>query len=185
MKRFLNSIALGLAVTAITSCTKVDNYNAPDQTLQGTVTDSGTGQAIQGEIGDGANSTRIKLLETSWSSNPTAQYLGVHQDGTYINTKIFKTTYKMTAECLFVLMVQTSPSVDHSQTVVVNGGTTTVNFSVEPLLRLTWVGQPVINADGTLSVQVKVTRGTNNDLFQQGVTDIWLFVNPSQYVGNN
>lgn len=185
MKRSIYSIALGLAIIAISSCTKVDNYDGPDQTLQGTVTDNSTGQSIQGEIGDGANSTRIKLLETSWSANPTAQYLGVHQDGTYINTKIFKATYKMTAEGPFVPMVQTSPVVDQSQTVNVNGGTTTVNFSVEPLLRLAWVGQPVINADGTLSVQVKVTRGTTNALFQQAVTEIWLFVNPSQYVGNN
>jgi hypothetical protein len=185
MKRLISNIALGLAIIAASSCTKVDNYNAPDQTLQGSIIDAANGQHIQGEIGDGANSNRIKLLEVSYNSNPTPQYLGVHQDGTYINTKVFAATYKMTAEGPFVPMVQTSPVVDQSQTLDVKGGTTNVDFKVEPLLRVEWVGSPVLNANGTITVQVKVTRGTANTLFQNNITDISLFVNSSVYVGNN
>jgi hypothetical protein len=48
-----------------------------------------------------------------------------------------------------------------------------------------WVGEPVINANGTVSVQVKVTRGTSNAAFQQNVTNLSLFVSPFEYVGNN
>jgi len=185
MKRVLKHIALGLIIVTAASCTKTDNYKAPDQTLQGTITDVGNGQNVQGEIGDAANSSRIKLLEISYSSNPTPQYLGVMQDGTYVNTKIFAATYKISAEGAFVPMVQTTPVVDQSQTVVVKGGTTAVNFQVEPLLRVSWVGTPVLNANGTITVQVTVTRGTTNALFQNNITDVSLFVNTSEYVGNN
>jgi hypothetical protein len=185
MKRILNHITLGLSIIVAASCTKIDNYPGPDQTLQGSITDAGNGQRIQGEIGDAANSSRIKLLETSWSDNPTPQYLGVKQDGTYTNTKIFAATYKISAEGAFVPMVQTTPVVDQSQNVEVKGGTTTVDFKVEPMLRVDWVGNPVLNSNGTITVQVKVTRGTANALFQNNITDISLFVNTSQYVGNN
>lgn len=185
MKRILNYIALGLFIISAASCTKTDNYDGPDQTLQGSITDTGTGQPVQGEIGDGANSSRIKLLEISWSANPTPQYLGVKQDGTYINTKIFAATYKISAEGAFVPMVQTTPAVDQSQTLDVKSGTTNVDFKVEPLLRVDWVGTPTLNANGTITVQVKVTRGTANALFQNNITDVSLFVNTSQYVGNN
>jgi hypothetical protein len=185
MKRIFNYIALGLLVISAASCTKTDNYDGPDQTLQGSITDVSTGQRVQGEIGDNANSNRIKLLEISWSANPTPQYLGVKQDGSYVNTKVFKGTYKITAEGPFVPMVQTSPVVDQTQTVEVQGGTTNVDFKVEPMLRVEWVGTPVLNANGTITVQAKFSRGTANALFQNNITDIAVFVNTSQYVGNN
>jgi hypothetical protein len=187
MKRILYYIAFGLAAVTAGSCTKTDNYPAPDQVLQGTITDLATGQNIQSEVsGDNGSGTRIKLLETSWSSNPTPLYLATKQDGTYINTKVFAATYKISAEGAFVPLVQTGATpVDQSQTVEVKGGTTTVNFKVEPFLRVEWVGSPVLNANGTITVQVKVTRGTANAAFQNNISDITLFVNSSPYVGNN
>lgn len=181
MKSLLNNIALGLAIIAASSCTKLDNYKAPDQTIQGTITDA-SGAPLQSESGV---TTRIKLLESSYSDNPTPQYLAVHQDGTFINTKLFAATYKVTAEGPFVPMVQTSPAVDQTQTVELKGGTTTVNFKVEPLLKVEWVSGPTVNADKTITAQVKISRGTPNPLFQNNITDVTLFINTSQYVGNN
>lgn len=184
MKRTFYSIALGLVVIMAGSCKKFDNYDAPDQTLQGRIIDANTGKNVQSEVsGDNGSGTRIKLLEISWSDNPTPLYLATKQDGTYTNTKVFAATYKMSAEGAFVPMVQTGS--DKSQTVEVKGGTTTVDFTVEPMLEVEWVSGPTLNADGTVSAQVKVTRGTTNPGFQNNVTDLWLFISPSQYVGNN
>ena len=186
MKRIFNYIALSVAIIAATSCTKTDNYPAPDQTLQGSIIDVGTGQKLQSEVsGDNGSGTRIKLLEISWSANPTPLYLATKQDGTYINTKVFAATYKVTAEGAFVPMVQTTPVVDQSQTIELKGGSATVDFKVEPMLRVEYVGEPVINANGTITVQAKFTRGTANALFQNNITDIALWVNTSEYVGNN
>lgn len=180
-------MAFGLVVVTAGSCRKIDNYAGPTETLKGSIIDMGTGKNVQSEVsGDNGSGTRIKLLETSWSSNPTPLYLATKQDGTYINTKVFAATYLMTAEGAFVPMVQTGTvNVDKSQSVVVKGGTTTVNFTVEPFLEVEWVGNPVMNPDSTITVQCKITRGTANPSFQQNITDLWLFVSPTEYVGNN
>lgn len=184
MKKFIFSIALGAALINTSSCTKTDNYDGPTETLQGRIIDAGTGQNVQSEVsGDNGNGTRIRLLETSWSNNPTPLYLATKQDGTYRNTKVFKATYKMIAEGAFVPMDLTGN--DKSQTVDVNNGTTTVDFTVEPFLRVEWAGEPVMNANETVSVQVKVTRGTTNTAYQQNITNLALFLCPYEYVGNN
>lgn len=190
MKKAFYYMALGVAAVLTSSCHKLDNYPGPTETLKGSIINIGTGKNVQSEIsGDNGNGTRIKLLEISWSDNPTPLYLAGKQDGTYVNTKVFAATYKMTAEGAFVPMVQTDASgdttVDRSQVVHVHGGTTTVNFKVEPFLEVEWVGDPVLNADGTITAQCKITRGTANPDFQQDITDLWLFLSPTQYVGNN
>ncbi|WP_346237032.1 DUF3823 domain-containing protein [Niabella insulamsoli] len=177
--------ALIIAVsTLLLSCSKIDNYDGPTETLQGRIIDAGTGENVQSEVsGDNGNGTRIKLLETSWSDNPTPLYVATKQDGTYAHTKIFKATYKMIAEGAFVPMDLAGN--DQSQTIDVQGGVTTVDFTVEPFLRIAWVGEPVVNANGSVTVQVRVSRGTQNSAFQQNITNLALFISPYQYVGNN
>ncbi|NHA05342.1 DUF3823 domain-containing protein [Mucilaginibacter sp. HC2] len=185
MKTIFYSIALSVLVAATSSCSKVDNYAAPDVTLKGVVTDAATGKSVQTEQGSG---TRIKLLEISWSSNPTPFYISSFQDGTYTNTKLFAGKNVISAEGPFVPMVQVDNNgktiVDKSQTVDVKG-VTTVNFSVDPFLRIDWVGDPVLNADGTITTSFKITRGTSDPNFQQDVSDVAVFVNSNKYVGNN
>ena len=144
------------------------------------------GTGVQTEIGSGG--TRVKLLETSWSATPTPLYFVGKQDGTFNNTKVFAATYKVSVEGAFVPLVQTDASgattVDKSQTITLKG-TANLTFNVEPFLRIDWVGNPVTNADGTVSVQFKVTRGTTQTAFLSDVTDIFLFISDTQYDGNN
>ncbi|MEI6945697.1 DUF3823 domain-containing protein [Paraflavisolibacter sp. H34] len=185
MKLNLKAIAFVLAVAAAGSCTKIDNYEAPTETLRGNIIDAGTGKPVQSEVsGDNGAGTRIKLLELSWSETPTPLYLACKQDGTYNNTKVFAGKYKVSAEGAFVPLVQ-GTTVDGSKTLEIRGGTTTLDFSVEPFLRVEWVGEPVLNSNGTISANVKVTRGTANPAFQQNITDLYLYVNSTPYVGNN
>jgi hypothetical protein len=178
-------IVVGMLVALSTSCKKTDNYDAPTETLKGSVTDAVTGKPVQTEQGSG---TRIKLLEISWSSNPTPFYIASMQDGTYNYTKLFAGKNVVSAEGPFVPLVQVDNTgktiVDKSQTVDIKG-VTTVNFSVDPFLRIEWVGEPVINPDGTITTKFKITRGTNDPNFQQDVSDLAVFVNSNKYVGNN
>jgi hypothetical protein len=184
MKNIAYTLIIGAALITASSCSKVDNYDGPTETLQGRIIDAATGQNVQSEVsGDNGNGTRIRLLEISWSDNPTPLYLATKQDGTYTNTKVFEATYKMIAEGAFVPMDLAGN--DKTQTVNVKGGTTTVDFSVDPFLRVEWVGEPVVNPDSTVTMQVRVTRGTDNTSFQQNITNLAVFVSPSQYVGNN
>ncbi|MFQ7503555.1 MAG: hypothetical protein ACLRMJ_11470 [Alistipes finegoldii] len=52
------------------------------------------------------------------------------------------------------------------------------------LLRVEWVGEPVVNADGTVDVKVKVSRGTDNPDYQEALAEAWLFVSENMYVGD-
>jgi hypothetical protein len=184
MKNIVYTLAIGAALIAASSCSKVDNYDGPTETLQGRIIDAGTNQNVQSEVsGDNGNGTRIRLLEISWSANPTPLFLATKQDGTYSNTKVFAATYKMIAEGAFVPMDLTGN--DKTQTIEVKGGTTAVDFTVEPFLRVEYVGEPVVNGNGTVSVDVKVTRGTTNPAYQLNITNLALFLSPYEYVGNN
>jgi hypothetical protein len=177
------AMAFSLLITGA-ACKKTDNYEGPTETLKGNIIDAATKQNVQSEVsGDNGAGTRIKLLEISWSDAPTPLYLATKQDGTYINTKVFAATYKIIAEGAFVPM--DLPANDQTQTIKVGGGTTTVDFTVDPFLRINWVGEPVINSDGSVSVQASVTRGTSNSSYQQNVINLGLFISPSEYVGNN
>jgi Protein of unknown function (DUF3823) N-terminal domain/Domain of unknown function (DUF3823_C) len=186
MKRIFYYLIASLAI-ATGSCSKDDNYAAPSETLKGKIIDGGTGQTVQGEVsGENGIGSRIELREISWSDNPTPMYLATMQDGTYNNTKIFAGTYKISADGAFVPLVQTGPNpVDNSKTVEVKGGVTTVDFTVEPFLRVEWIGEPIVNPDGTITASFRVTRGTADPAFQLDVTDINLYVNNFKFVGNN
>jgi len=188
MKTTLYYIAFCLFIAAAGSCSKIDNYPSPNNTLTGKVVDA-AGARVQTEIGSGG--TRVKLLETSYSANPTPYYFQCMQDGSFNNTKIFAATYKASVEGPFVPLVQTdslgNTVSDQSQNVVVKGSntTTSLTFKVEPFLEVQMVGDPVFNSDSTVTVQVKITRGTTNPAYQQDITDINLYVSNTKYDGNN
>src|SRR5882757_10904946 len=95
MKKIFYYIAIGMMTAVGSSCKKTDNYTAPDVTLKGAVVDASTGQGIQTEQGSG---TRIKLLEISYTSNPTPFYISSLQDGSYNNTKLFAGKNVVSAE---------------------------------------------------------------------------------------
>jgi len=177
----------GLLCTGLFSCEELDNYDPPAETLKGRVIDKASKAPIQTEMGD--RGIRLRLLELSWSDNPTPYYFTCMQDGTFNNTKIFKGTYNVVPQGPFVPLVQRDGSgeiiVDESQTVDIEG-VTDLTFEVEPFLNVEWVGEPVLNDNGSITVQARVSRGTTNPDFQQEVTEIALFINSSSYyVGDN
>lgn len=75
----------------LSACSKTDNYEGPNASMSGQVTDQITKEPFltgQGEFS-------IRLLETSWSDNPAPQDLQVKQDGSYSHTKLFQATYTL------------------------------------------------------------------------------------------
>jgi hypothetical protein len=181
MKKIFNYIAICLTILTVSSCSKFDNYDAPDQTVRGIVTDAGTGKAVQTEVttSDGSLTagTRIRLVEISYSPTATAQFLGSRQDGTFTNTKLFAATYNINPEGAFVPVLP--------RTVEVKGGDTEVNFQVEPFLRIEWVGEPTYNAaTGKIDAQYIITRGTTNATYQDAIGDCVLYLNNTPFVGN-
>lgn len=169
-----------------TSC-EFDNYDGPSETLKGQVVDKNTGLSIQTQVGD--DGIRLKLLEYSWSENPEPYWFTTIQDGTFNNTKIFKGEYNIEVIGPFVpiYLFDSKGNVvrDERQTVNVKG-TTALTFQVEPFLHVEWIGKPVINENRTISVQVKISRGTANTNYHRKIADLRLFINSSSpYVGDN
>lgn len=191
-------LAAVLGTLSLSSCSlfKLDNYDAPSETLHGTVTDVKTGEAVLTD--QGSEGIRVRLYETSWEGNVTPQDFYCRPDGTFNNTKLFEADYNIRVDGPFVPIVIE----DENGTVLKDGsvnthikGSTEVNFQVQPFLKVEFVGSPTVSA-GKITAKVKVTRATTKEelsaaLSSTGVwkdasanvTDIQLFVSRSSSVG--
>ena len=87
---FYTGIAL-LSMLFAASCMEIDNFDAPQAAVEGTIIDKTTGEPMMFDQAD----THIRIWERSYSTNPTYQDLAVKMDGTYKNTKLFSGTYDM------------------------------------------------------------------------------------------
>lgn len=178
-------LSLVTLLVLLYSC-EYDNYPEPKEILTGSIIDKETNQTVQTETG-GSGGIRLTLLEYSWSDNPTPYYFYCKQDGTFSNTKIFAGNYNIVPEGAFVPLIQYSNGVkivDYSQTVDIKGNVD-LKFEVEPFLRIEWMGDPIVNNDSTVTVNVKVSRGTTNADFFKNIKNVYLFVNSNKYASNN
>ena len=161
-----------LLVAGLASC-EDDNYDFPKETFRGSFIDAQTKEPYQTAIGN--TGVRITMMEYSWNDNPTPYYTYSMMDGKFNNTKIFEGRYGIKPEGAFVPL---------QEEIIEIKGTVEKNYEVEPFLRVQWVGEPTINDNGTVSVQVKITRGTDNPQYQQPLQEVWLYVSENQYVGD-
>ena len=58
------------------------------------------------------------------------------------------------------------------------------NYGIIPEGAFVPLDEEIIDADGTVEVKVIITRGTNNPDYQQPLTEAWLFVSETSYVGD-
>ncbi len=187
-----------MAAMALTSCSlfELDNYDAPSETIFGSVTDVNTGAPVLTD--QGSEGIRIRLIETSWEGNVTPQDFNCKADGTFQNTKLFEADYNVRVDGPFIpILLETEDG-----TVISNGtkdvhikGKTEVNFQVQPFLNVEFVGSPMVSG-GKITARVKVTRATSREDIRKAmeptgfwkesianVTDIQLFVSQSSSVG--
>ena len=97
MKKILNILALSFLTVGFTAC-EMDNYDAPDATLQGKFINKVTGENLETSQGQGNMKLRIKEISYAHGDESivvTEQNLNIMQDGTFQNTKLFAGTYEM------------------------------------------------------------------------------------------
>lgn len=163
------------SILALSSCSKFDNYDAPEETVKGVVINKNTGKPLQTQMGE--DGLRIKMMEYSWSDTPTPYYFGGMQEGNFQNTRIFEGQYGITIMGAFV------PVPEEIYTVK---GIVDIRLEVEPFLDIEWVDEPVINSDKTVTVKAIIKRGTSNPDYQQKVDNVRFFVVAgAPYVGDN
>lgn len=190
------SAVAGLCLLTSCSLFKLDNKDAPSETLYGSVVDVKTGDPVLTD--QGAEGIRVRLIETSWEGNVTPIDFNCKPDGTFRNTKLFEADYNIRIDGPFVpLVLETEDgTMVKDETVDIHlKGKKEVNFEVQPFLKVEFVGSPTVSA-GKVTAHVKVTRATTREELAKAmeptgtwkaaygnVTDIQLFVSYSSSVG--
>lgn len=123
MKRIqLYAIAVSMLL-GVSSC-KLDNYDAPNAALYGSILDIKTNELVEQDI---INGMQIEFLEQGYES-PVSQYMVIKNDGTYRNDLVFSGSYDIRpvrGNCLPVDM----------QRIEVKGSTK-IDFKVQPYIRV-------------------------------------------------
>jgi hypothetical protein len=176
---YYNIIAIIFCYALIASC-EIDNYDAPDATVQGALFDH-HGDPLQLNHG----SQYIRMREVSWAKdNPdaviTSQYLRVQQDGTYINTKWFEGEYLMLPyQGNFFPYDDENRESDDAGELVKIAGTVTKNFTVTPYLTIDWVQKPALDNEGHLVCVVRFTRNQKDGYAMPNVDEGYLRISRS------
>lgn len=188
-------LALSLA-SASCSLFQLDNYDAPEEELYGSVTDIKTGDPVLTD--QGSEGIRVRLIETSWEGNVTPLDFYCKNDGTFRNTKLFEADYNVRVDGPFVpIVLETENGVvisDKSENIHLKGSKG-LNFQVNPFLTVEISGSPVVSG-GKISANVVVKRATSRSELaalmgptgmwedkKANITDIQLFVSHSSSVG--
>lgn len=172
MKNYIY-IVLSLMLAFFAASCGDDNYPEPKETFRGKFIDKGTGKPFQTAIGN--TGVRIRMMEYSWSDTPKPYDFNCMMDGTFNNTKIFAGEYGITPSGAFVPLAEERIKIKK---------TVEKTYEVEPILRVDWVNEPIVNADRTVTFEVKVTYGTDNATYQKPLREVWLFVSETDYVGD-
>ncbi len=168
MKKIIYLFYIAITSGCLISCNEIDNYDAPAETLTGSVIDETTNRPI---ITEQPNGFRIKLSEISWSDNPQPEYFWGKADGTFNNTKIFYGTYEISpVEGAFFDIEPVRSEIK---------GTTKIDFKVIPYLSVT--ASDISVSNGTLHVTYNLSRTKVGDK----IIDARVFVSTNPHVGSN
>lgn len=184
-KNILNICGLLFLTIGFASC-EMDNYDAPDATLEGKFINKVTGMPFEASQGKGNMTLRIKEISYAHGDETivvTEQNLNVKQDGTFLNTKLFEGTYEMYPfeSCCY-------EGKEIMQMVDLKGGKRTqVNFEVTPYFEVEWVGEPYQDADGYVCAQFKFKRNPlpGTDYTQAEADKAKLFISTTVKVGDS
>ena len=165
MKKIIN-ILLCIFLIAGYSCTEIDNYDGPDSTLQGQLTDKVTGKNYITETGG----VQLMLEELSWSDTPAPQYFGCKPDGSFFNSRLFSGHYRVTPEQGAFWPIQ-GVEADIANV-------TTLNFEIEPFLHV-FIDDYTLTGT-VLTVKCHITEAKPS----YNIRDIRLFVNNTSFVGD-
>jgi hypothetical protein len=143
-----------LLVAVMTAC-EVDNYDAPDATLTGTVKDVITGKGLITE--SGGFSIRYRQINPIYPDAPNRSFAG-KADGTYNYTKLFADSYDVNPiNGAFV-------AIDPQRVTVSSGQSTTLDFTVTPYVSFENVSIVKKGADGiTATFTLKKNAGSIQD----------------------
>lgn len=181
MRNILNLLAL-LALAVGTASCEIDNYDAPEAGISGTIY-SPDGNPLQ--VGAGKTSMQIKIVERSFARDEstvvTPQYLNLRQEGTYTNEKLFVGTYEvLPVEGAFYPLDEAE---DTKTVTLASGKITSLDFTVIPYLYVEFVGNPYLTEEGYLECAVKFIRNSKEGVAMPDVNNMQLYISHTKYCG--
>ncbi|WP_195333510.1 DUF3823 domain-containing protein [Bacteroides salyersiae] len=161
------NILFVLLTVLLSSCFELDNYDAPDAGINGSLIDKETGEVMLTEQPDGC---RIKLLDLGYE-NPTPLYFWVKANGTFRNVALFEGDYKVSPI--------EGPFFPVAEEVLSLKGVTDHNFKVTPYLRIKLL-EVIPGEKGKVTVKFSLKRSTTPEGMEIGkktISEAWLLCN--------
>lgn len=156
----------------LSSCFELDNYDAPNAGINGSLIDSETGEVVYTEQPDGC---RIKLLDMGYK-DPTPLYFWAKADGTFRNVALFGGNYKVSPiEGPFFPVVEEDLSLQ---------GITDHNFKVTPYLKIDLL-EVVPGEAGKVTVKFSLKRSAlpeGMEIGRKTISEAWLLCNTTPVV---
>ncbi|MDR0843740.1 MAG: DUF3823 domain-containing protein [Tannerella sp.] len=166
MKKIIVWSAIIMMTGVIYSCdlNKLDNYDAPDAQLSGSIIDVETGELVQQDI---INGTTIKITEHGYDP-VSPQYLRIKNDGTYANTMLFANTYTIQPDIRNFVQVE-------EQDFKI-GKNSVLDFRVQPYIRIK--DASIVKEGNNVIATFKLQQTTPN-----AVSKIGLYAHSEPIVG--
>jgi len=154
----------------LTGCNDLDNYDAPNGGIYGTILDAETNEPVPLPV-QGSTGVIINLYEQNTSATKSIDFYAKY-DGTYENSQVFNGDYEVVVNGPFVQTAE--------ETVSVNGKTE-LNFNVIPYARI----DASASASGeTVTITYKVST-TSSDFNVSEVYGYWNFAPGIDDSGSN
>lgn len=164
MKKIL--LMISCCLFALTSC-EIDNYEAPNASIHGSIIDAQTGELVGMDVQDGGE---LRVVELGFD-NPQTQSWRIMNTGEYRNNLVFAATYD-------IRMENNNCYAFEEKDVVVKKGDNTKDFKVTPYIR---IKNPKIEKNGTQIVATFSLEGGKGD---EKLSSIQLFAFSDMWVGN-
>jgi len=161
MKRINNCFFVLCIITLFASCNDIDNYDAPNGGIKGTIYDEETNEPIPLPV-PGSTGVMINLMEQNTDATKSID-IYAKQDGTYEHSQLFNCDYKVTVN---------GPFVDKCEGITTVKGQTVFDLRATPYARITATAS--VTGTNKVSIQYKVTA-TNSSFVISEVTGLWNF----------
>lgn len=159
-----------ILATILCSCEKLDNYDAPNGGIYGTIIDATTNEPVPLPV-QGSSGVIINMFEQNTSATKSIDFYAKY-DGSYANTQVFNGDYQVVVNGPFTQTAEQTISIE---------GQTEINFSVTPYAR---IDASAVSSGKTVTISYSATA-SSSEFNVSEVYGYWNFAPGIDDSGNN
>lgn len=170
--KYTMQVLLACCTLSFAAC-NLDNYDAPDGGIKGSVIDSATGELVPQPV-NATTGMRVRLTQQDWEVGAESQLFYAQEDGLFINGQLFNGEYTMALE-------QTNFFPMEKQVVTINGQTD-IRVEVIPYANVSIGNLSIKNLTINADAAVGRTWDWETDSKNCKITAIKLYWNVSSHI---